>query len=128
MISQPETRDYDAIVIGSGMTAVGGVAVLGLGAAWIIGEPILRWSEVPPELVADTAIALLVVLAVLVLRMTVGCTLEILGGLQRLDLTQRLNAISVLVEAQRIQKSQKLIDERLIETRRALEQHLGAAA
>lgn len=85
-------------IIGSGMTAVGGVAVLGLGASWVFGEPILRWLEVPEALVADTAIALVIVLAVLVLRMTVGCTLEILGGLQRLDLTQRLNGISVLVE------------------------------
>lgn len=93
-------RRYDELthIIGSGMTAVGSIAVLGLGAAWAFGEPILRWLEVPPALVGDTAIALVIVLAVLVLRMTVGCTLEILGGLQRLDLTQRLNAVSVLVE------------------------------
>lgn len=93
-------RRYDELthIIGSGMTAVGSVAVLGLAAAWIVGEPLLRWLEVPPALVGDTAIALVIVLGVLVLRMTVGCTLEILGGLQRLDLTQRLNAISVLVE------------------------------
>lgn len=93
-------RRYDELthIIGSGMTAVGTIAVLGLAAAWAFGESILRWLEVPPALVGDTAIALLVVLVVLVLRMTVGCTLEILGGLQRLDLTQRLNAISVLVE------------------------------
>jgi O-antigen/teichoic acid export membrane protein len=93
-------RRFDELthVIGSGMTAVGSIALVGLCAAWVFGEPILRWLEVPPELLADTAVALVVVLAVLVLRMTVGCTLEILGGLQRLDLTQRLNALSVLVE------------------------------
>lgn len=93
-------RRFDELthVIGSGMTAVGAIAVLGLVGAWALGEPLLRWLEVPPALVHDTAVALVVVLAVLVLRMTVGCTLEILGGLQRLDLTQRLNALSVLVE------------------------------
>jgi O-antigen/teichoic acid export membrane protein len=85
-------------IIGSGMTAVGAISLVGLGAAWLFGEPLLRWLEVPPALVGDTAMALVVVLTVLVLRMTVGCTLEILGGLQRLDLTQRLNALSVLVE------------------------------
>lgn len=93
-------RRFDELthIIGSGMTAVGSISLLGLGVAWAFGEPILRWLEVPPALVGDTAVALVVVLAVLVLRMTVGCTLEILGGLQRLDLTQRLNALSVLVE------------------------------
>jgi O-antigen/teichoic acid export membrane protein len=93
-------RRFDELshIIGSGMTAVGSISLLGLGAAWAFGEPILRWLEVPEALVGDTALALVIVLAVLVLRMTLGCTLEILGGLQRLDLTQRLNALSVLVE------------------------------
>lgn len=93
-------RRYDELthIIGSGMTAVGSIALLGLGLAWLVGEPLLRWLEVPAPLVADTALALLIVLGVLVLRMTVGCTLEILGGLQRIDLTQRLNALGYLVE------------------------------
>jgi O-antigen/teichoic acid export membrane protein len=94
------TRRYDELthIIGSGMTAVGSISVMGLGAAWLWGEPLLRWLEVPEPLVADTTVALLVVLGVLVLRMTLGCTLEILGGLQRTDLTQRLNALSYLIE------------------------------
>lgn len=93
-------RRYDELthIIGSGMTAVGSIAALGLMAAWLFGEPLLRWLEVPGPLVADTALALVIVLGVLVLRMTVGCTLEILGGLQRLDLTQRLNALAYLIE------------------------------
>jgi O-antigen/teichoic acid export membrane protein len=93
-------RRYDELthIIGSGMTAVGSIAVLGLAAAWQWGEPLLRWLEVPEPLVADTTLALVIVLAVLVLRMTLGCTLEILTGLQRIDLAQRLNALSYLVE------------------------------
>src|SRR5262245_27203048 len=50
-------RKWDELthIIGSGMTAVGTIAMLGLGAAWIVGEPILRWLEVPDALVGDTA-------------------------------------------------------------------------
>lgn len=93
-------RRFDELthIIGSGITAVGSIAILGLLAAWQWGEPLLRWLEVPEALVADGGLALVIVLGVLVLRMTMGCTLEILGGLQRLDLTQRLNALAYLIE------------------------------
>lgn len=93
-------RRYDELshIIGSGMTGVGAIALLGLALAWWLGEPIMRWLEVPPAMVADAALALVIVLGVLVLRMTIGCSLEILAGLQRIDLNQRLNALSYLVE------------------------------
>lgn len=93
-------RRFDELthIIGSGMTAVGSIAVVGLAVAWLVGEPLMAWLGVPTPLVADTSLALVIVLGVLVLRMTVGCTLEILGGLQRLDLTQRLNALAYLIE------------------------------
>lgn len=93
-------RRYDELthIIGSGMTGVGSIAVLGLLAAWLYGEPIMAWVGAPPEMVPDAALALVMILGVLVLRMTVGCTLEILGGLQRIDLTFRLNALSYLIE------------------------------
>ncbi|MCX4240783.1 lipopolysaccharide biosynthesis protein [Paraliomyxa miuraensis] len=93
-------RRFDELthIIGSGMAAVGSTAAVGLAIAWLVGEPLMAWLGVPTPLVADTSLALVIVLSVLVLRMTWGCTLEILGGLQRLDLTQRLNALGYLIE------------------------------
>ncbi len=93
-------RRFDELthIIGSGITAVGSIAILGLLAAWRWGEPLLRWLSVPEDLVVDGGLALVIVLGVLVLRMTMGCCLEILGGLQRIDLTQRLNALAYLIE------------------------------
>ncbi|MCA9706843.1 MAG: hypothetical protein KDK70_13405, partial [Myxococcales bacterium] len=94
------SRSYDELthIIGSGMTGVGAIAVLGLLLAWLFGEPLMVWLEVPAPMIGDAVIALLLVLGVLVLRMTLGCTLEILGGLQRIDLTYRLNALAYLIE------------------------------
>ncbi len=93
-------RRYDELshIIGSGMTGVGSIAVLGLLLAWLFGEPVMAWLEVPEAMVPDAALALVMVLGVLVVRMTVGCTMEILAGLQRIDLTHRLNAFSYLLE------------------------------
>jgi DNA-binding IclR family transcriptional regulator len=50
------------------------------------------------------------------------------AGVVTRDLSGNDIAISVPVPTQRFQKQQKLIAERLIATRRALEAHLAAAA
>lgn len=93
-------RRYDELthIIGSGMTIVGSVAVLGLGMAWLFGEALLEVLNVPPDMLGDALIALLIVTGMLLLRMTVGCTLEILAGLQRIDLTYRLYILASIVD------------------------------
>ena len=93
-------RRYDELthIIGSGMSVVGSVAVVGLLLAWLFGEPLLEALNVPPHMVGDAAIALLIVTGMLLLRMTVGCTLEILAGLQRIDLTYRLYVLASIVD------------------------------
>ena len=56
-------RRYDELthIIGSGMSVVGSVAVVGLLLAWLFGEPLLEALNVPPHMVGDAAIARLIV-------------------------------------------------------------------
>ena len=48
-------RRYDELshIIGSGMTGVGSIAVLGLLLAWMFGEPVMTWLEVPEAMVSE---------------------------------------------------------------------------
>jgi O-antigen/teichoic acid export membrane protein len=85
-------------ILGAGIAVIVPLGLLGLGVAWWLGEPILEGLRVPPALVADAAFAVLAVVAVIVLRMTVGCRLEILAGLQRIDLAFRLQVLASVVE------------------------------
>ena len=85
-------------ILGSGMTGIGSVAMLGVFGAYWLGEPILRGLNTPPELMQDARWALVIVMTCLVLRMTVGCTLEMLAGLQRIDLTYRLYILASVIE------------------------------
>ena len=84
--------EYDRLagILGAGIASVGAVAVVGLAATWWLSEPILRGLNVPVELQADARIALLIVMSTVVARLTIGCTLEVLSGLQRVDLSHRL--------------------------------------
>ncbi len=91
-------RDRLERVLGSGMVAIGGVALLGLAATWLLGDVILAAINVPPEYVAEGKVALLLVMFCLVLRMSLGCALEVLGGLQRFDLAARLSIVGSIVE------------------------------
>lgn len=85
-------------VLGSGMVAIGGVALLGLVATWLLGDLILAAINVPAEYVGQGKIALVLVMFCLVLRMSLGCALEVLGGLQRFDLASRLSILGSIVE------------------------------
>ncbi len=93
-------RRYDELthIIGSGMAGVGVLGLVGLAAAWLFGEPLMRALNVPPDLVADAALALTIVVATIVLRMTIGSTLEVLAGLQRIDLTYRLTVVASIID------------------------------
>ncbi|MEM6992503.1 MAG: oligosaccharide flippase family protein [Myxococcota bacterium] len=95
-----QSEQYDRLsrIIGSGMVGIGSVALLGFFGALAFGEPIMAALNVPTALVSDAAIALSIVMAVLVLRMSVGCSHEVLSGLQRMDLMSRLAIIGSIVE------------------------------
>jgi O-antigen/teichoic acid export membrane protein len=94
------TEEYDRLsrILASGMTGIGAVAMIGVVGAYFLGEPILRGLNTPAELMDDARWALVIVMVCLVLRMTVGCTLEMLAGLQRIDLTYRLYIIASVIE------------------------------
>lgn len=85
-------------ILGAGIAAIVPVGLLGLFVAGWLGESILAGLRVPPALVPDAAFAMLAVIAAIVLRMTVGCRLDILAGLQRIDLTYRLQVVASIVE------------------------------
>ena len=93
-------RRFDELnhIIGSGVSVVGSIAALGLLASWWFGEALLLALDVPPALAEPGAIGLHVVVGVMLLRMTVGCSLEILTGLQRIDLTYRLYVLASIVD------------------------------
>jgi O-antigen/teichoic acid export membrane protein len=94
------TDDHDRLsrILGSGMAGIGTVALLGVLGAYVLGAPILRGLNTPSELMDDARWALVIVMICLVLRMTVGCTLEVLAGLQRIDLTYRLYIVASILE------------------------------
>ena len=94
------TREYDRLrgIIGAGISGVGAFAVVGLAVAWFLGAAILRGLNVPEDMLDDARIAMMIVMTVLVLRLTIGCSLEILSGLQRIDLTHRLTILASFVE------------------------------
>ncbi|MBL4688484.1 MAG: oligosaccharide flippase family protein [Nannocystaceae bacterium] len=95
-----QAEEYDRLsrIVGSGMVGIGSVALVGLGAAAIFGESIMRAFNTPEAMVGDAATALMIVLVVLVLRMSIGCCHEVLSGLHRMDLTSRLAIIASIIE------------------------------
>lgn len=92
--------EYDRLrgIIGAGIVAVGSVAVVALALAWLLGEPLLRAVNVPPDMIGDAHIAMLLVMTVVVGRLTLGCSYEVLAGLQRIDLVHRLSILASFVE------------------------------
>lgn len=85
-------------IVGSGIALVTPIGILGLVIAALWGESILSAINVPDDLLTDATWALVVIIAMMLLRMTVGCRLEILAGLQRIDLTFRLYVIASVIE------------------------------
>nr|MCH9682469.1 oligosaccharide flippase family protein [Deltaproteobacteria bacterium] len=93
-------RRFDELtyIIGSGIASVGALGLAGLAASILWGEPMMRALGVPEALLTDSVWALAIVVGTIVLRMTVGATLEILAGLQRIDLTYRLYVIASVID------------------------------
>jgi O-antigen/teichoic acid export membrane protein len=93
-------QTYDRLerVLGSGMTGIGSVAALGLLATLLFGPSVLRGLGVPADQLGEANTALLLVMGTLVMRMTIGCAHEVLAGLQRIDLTYRLQILASIVD------------------------------
>ncbi len=93
-------RDYQTLsqIIGSGMVAVGMVAVLALCVIWVLHGPILQALNVPGHMLSDAGTALLIVALCLLLRMSFGCVFQILAGLQRIDLQYKMTIVASAVE------------------------------
>lgn len=85
-------------ILGSGIALVTPIGLIGLAIAWLLGEPILSGLGVPDHLLSGANAALMIVIGMMLLRMTVGCRLEVLAGLQRIDLTFNLYVLTSFVE------------------------------
>lgn len=85
-------------VLGSGMTGIGSIALVGLVIVALLGRTILEALGAPPEQIHNGSWALVLVMSALVLRMSLGCCNDVLAGLQRIDLTYRLQIFASIVE------------------------------
>ncbi len=94
------TGAYDRLarIIGAGIATVSAASCVGLVAIWWMAPVILQMLHVPVELRGDARVALAVVMSVLVARMTIGCTLDVLAGLQRIDRAQQLNVLASVID------------------------------
>ena len=93
-------EQYDRLerVLGSGMTGIGSIALVGLALVALFGRSILEALGAPPEQLTSGTWALVLVMSALVLRMSLGCCNDVLAGLQRIDLTYRLQIFASIVE------------------------------
>lgn len=86
-----EQRDYALLseLIGSGLVLVGSAAVFGLTALWLAHAWVLPVLGVAPHLLHETERTLAVLSAAVVFDAGAGCVLDVLAGLQRMDLKYR---------------------------------------
>jgi O-antigen/teichoic acid export membrane protein len=93
-------EEYDRLerVLGSGMTGIGSIALVGLLLVALFGRSILEALGAPAEQLTAGTWSLVLVMSALVLRMSLGCCNDVLAGLQRIDLTYRLQIFASIVE------------------------------
>ncbi len=84
-------------IVGSGLLLVGSVSLLALGLLAAIHRPVLAVLNVPSKMMQDASVALLLIAVSVLVRMSVGCVFQILGGLQRLDLRYKLDMLDMTV-------------------------------
>ena len=92
--------DYEALseVISSGAVLVGAVCAAFCAVLWVFRMPVLSGLGVHPALVRETAAALSVLSIVVVVEASAGCVLDVLAGLQRMDLQYRFLMLGSTVE------------------------------
>lgn len=94
------TGDYATLstVISSGAVLVGTLCAAFCGALWMVRAPLLGALGVQPPLIAETSTTLFVLSIVVVVEASAGCVLDVLAGLQRMDLQYRFIIIGSTVE------------------------------
>jgi O-antigen/teichoic acid export membrane protein len=100
------TADYDAVsdyvtlseIVSSGAVFVGALCAAFCTVLWIFRAPILSALGVQPALFDETSRTLLVLSIVVVVEASAGCVLDVLAGLQRMDLQHRFIIIGSTVE------------------------------
>ncbi len=100
------TAEYDARgdygtlseIVGAGIVLVGSIAVAAFALFWAIRLPLLRLLQVPETMLDNAALALMIILASVALRMSFGCAFPILNGLQRMDLRDMLGILASVIE------------------------------
>lgn len=100
------TAEYDrrgdylglSAIISTGVFCIGAFVTGVLLVIWLLSEPIFRLINIPPELFHDASVALALLMVVLLARMTLGSGLQILAGLQRMDLQFKLRILGSAIE------------------------------
>lgn len=93
-------EDFEGLsyIIGSGIALVGGLSLIFSAVLWLVHVPLLSYLNVPDAAMSDASIALALVILCLFLRMSFGCTFDVLSGLQRADLNYKLNLLGSALE------------------------------
>lgn len=91
---------YDELseALGAGMVAIGSAGALGLMGLYALAPMVLPYIGVPEEMVAESVSAFFVVCLAVVVDMSAGCALQVLHGLQRMDLRIRLNILASMLD------------------------------
>jgi O-antigen/teichoic acid export membrane protein len=94
------TGDYATLsaVISSGAVLVGTLCAAFCVALWTVRAPLLGSLGVPPRLIAAANSTLFVLSIVVVVEASAGCVLDVLAGLQRMDLQYRFILIGATIE------------------------------
>lgn len=95
-----ERGNYSVLsdVLSSGLVLVGSAAALGLTAVWLAHAWILPILGVPQHLLHETERTLLVLSLAVAFEAWAGCALDVLAGLQRMDLKYRFIIFGSVVE------------------------------
>jgi len=95
-----ERREYALLseVISSGLVLVGSAAALGLSGVWLARAWLLPLLGVPQHLLHETARTLAVLAVAVVFEASAGCVLDVLAGLQRMDLQYRFIILGSVAE------------------------------
>ncbi len=75
-----------------------GISVTALFLLWAFHAPILHAVDVPEALLSDAGPALLIVCVAVSLKTSAGCVLQVLAGMQRLDLQHKMLIVASALE------------------------------
>lgn len=94
------TGDYTALseLISSGAVLVGAFCTVFCVLLWAFQSPVLTALRVEPALIHEASRTLLILSIVVIVEASAGCVLDVLAGLQRMDLQHRFLLIGTTIE------------------------------